>query len=210
MVGSVDAALDARGLAHRIDLEHLVHVAHRDRHDLLERGRRLDALHHRGAAAIGNRLGADLVAPVEHAHDVLLVLREGHGIGRIGHRAHEHAAGVEARLAVAMLQPRQVVGAHDRLQRRRHRDARRAQRDLLRLGRRRHIEAVQPIALGDVGLPRLDLVCASAPRPHSPRHKTSSAVPCCLLLTRRATGSDCFRSTGCMAAGSRTRSSNDA
>ena len=39
-------------------------------------GLRLDALHHRRAAAIGNRLGADLVAPVEHAHDVLLVLRE--------------------------------------------------------------------------------------------------------------------------------------
>ena len=58
----------------------------------------LDALHHRRAAAVGDRLGADLVAPVEQAHDVLLVLGEGHGIGRIGHLAHEHARGVEARL----------------------------------------------------------------------------------------------------------------
>ena len=121
-------------------------------------GLRLDALHHRRAAAIGDRLGADLVAPVEHAHDVLLVLGKGHGIGRVGHRAHEHAPGVEARLAVAVLQPRQVIGAHHRLQRRRHGDARRAQRDLLRLGRRRDVEAVQAVALGDLGLPRLDLV----------------------------------------------------
>ena len=119
---------------------------------------RLDALHHRRAAAVGDRLGADPVAPVEQAHDVLLVLGEGHGIGRIGHRAHEHAHGVEARLAVAVLQPRQVIGAHDVLQRRSGTATRgAAQRDLLRLGRRRDVEAVEAVALGDLGLPGLDL-----------------------------------------------------
>ena len=141
--GAVDAALDARRLADVVDLQDLVHVAGRDRHDLVERGLRLDALHHRRAAAVGDRLGADLVAPVEHAHDVLLGLREGDRVGRIGHRAHEHAPGVEARLAVAVLEPRQVIGAHHRLQRRRHVDARLAQGDLLRLGRRRDVEAGQ-------------------------------------------------------------------
>ena len=39
------------------------------------------------------------------------------GVRRIGHRAHEHARGVESRLAVAVLQPGEVVGAHQRLQR---------------------------------------------------------------------------------------------
>ena len=156
--GPVDAALDARGLAHRVDLQHLVHVARRDRHHLVERGTGLDALHHRRAAAIGDRLGADPVAPVEHAHDVLLVLGEGHGIGRVGHRAHEHAHGVEARLAVAVLEPRQVIGAHDRPAAPSGTATRgAAQRDLLRLGRRRDIEAVEAVALGDLGLPGLDL-----------------------------------------------------
>ena len=158
MAGPVDAALDARGLAHRIDLEHLVHVTRREGDDLLGGGRRLDALDHRRAAAIGDRLGADRIAPVEHAHDVLLVLGKGHGIGRVGHRAHEHAQRIEARLAVAVLEPRQVIGAHHRLQRLRHGNARGAQRDLLRLGRWRHVEAVQAVALGDLGLPRPDLV----------------------------------------------------
>ena len=130
----------------------------RDRHDLVERGLRLDALHHRRAAAIGDRLGADRIAPVEHRDDVLLGLRERHRVGRIGHRAHEHAPGVEARLAVAVLEPRQVIGLHDRLQRRGHVDPRLAQGDLLRLGRRRDVEAGQPIALGELGLPGLDLV----------------------------------------------------
>jgi hypothetical protein len=45
-VRSVDAALDARGLAHRVDFQHLVHVTHRDRHDFLESAGRLDALYH--------------------------------------------------------------------------------------------------------------------------------------------------------------------
>ena len=35
---AVDAALDARGEADIVDLEDLVHVAGRDRHDLVERG----------------------------------------------------------------------------------------------------------------------------------------------------------------------------
>ena len=124
--GPIDAALDARGVAHRIDFQHLVHVARRDRHHLVELGAGLDALHHRRAAAVGDRLGADPVAPVEQAHDVLLVLGEGHGVGRVGHLPHEHARGVEARLAVAVLQPRQVIGAHDVLQRIGHGHARRA------------------------------------------------------------------------------------
>ncbi len=144
-------------MAHRVDLQHLVHVARRDRHHLVERRTGLDALHHRRAAAIGDGLGADPVAPVEQAHHVLLVLGKRHGVGRIGHLAHEHARGVEARLAVAVLQPCEVIGAHDVLQPIGHRDTRRAQRDLLRLGRRRDVEAVEAVALGDLGLPGLDL-----------------------------------------------------
>ena len=116
-VRSVDAALHARRLTDRIDLEHPVHVAHRDGHDLLEFGRGFDTLHHRRAASIGNRLGADPVAPVEDADDVVLVVGEGHRIGRIGHRAHEHAAGVEPGLSVAVFEPGEMIGANDRLQR---------------------------------------------------------------------------------------------
>ena len=156
--GAIDAALDARGLAHRIDLQDLVHVAHRDGHDLVEAGGGLDALHHRRAAAVGNRLGADAVAPVEDRHHVLLGLREGHGVGRVGHGAHEHARGIEPGLAVAVFQPRQVIGAHHRLQRRRHVDARLSQGNFLGLGRRRHVEAGEAVALGDLGLPGLDLL----------------------------------------------------
>ena len=121
-------------------------------------GRRLDALHHRRAAAVGDRLGADPVAPVEDRDDVLLGLGEGHRVGRVGHRAHEHARRRRTRLAVAVLQPREMIGAHDRLQRRRHVDARLAQRDLFGLGRRRDVEAGEAVALGDLGLPGLDLL----------------------------------------------------
>ena len=106
----------------------------------------------------------------------MLALGEGHRIGRVGHRAHEHAAGVEACLAVAVLEPGQVIGAHDRLQRRRHGDARRAQRDLVGRGRRRDVEAGQAIAPGDARLPRARSPPASGPRRHSPRHRTSSAA----------------------------------
>ena len=54
-VRPVDAALDPRRLADGIDLEHLVHVAERDRHHLVECGGGLDTLHHRRSAAIGDR-----------------------------------------------------------------------------------------------------------------------------------------------------------
>ena len=145
-------------MAHRVDLQHLVHVAERDGHDLVEAGRGLDALHHRRATAVGNRRGADPVAPVEDRDHVLFGLRKRHGIGRVGHGAHEHAERVESRFAVAVLQPRQVIGAHHRLQCRRHLHPRLAQGDLVGLGRRRHVEAGEAVALGDLGFPGLDLV----------------------------------------------------
>ena len=122
-VRPINAALYARSVTYRIDLQHLIHVAHRDRHDLFELSCRFDALHYGRAAAVRNGFGADLVAPCEDAHDVLFVVGKGHCVGRIGHRAQEHAAGVEPGLAVRVLQPSEMIGANDRLQRRWYNDA---------------------------------------------------------------------------------------
>ena len=133
------AALNARRLRHRIHLEHAVETAQVDADDPVGL-RRLDAAHDAGAAAVGNGDRADFVAPGKRVAHLLLAARECDRVGRIGAGACKHARHVDEHLAVAVLEPVEVLGRDDVLERGRHVQARRAQADFLCTRRGRHIE----------------------------------------------------------------------
>src|SRR3954452_16397535 len=76
------ARLHARRQRDPVHLQNAVERAQVDRYRLVELAG-LEAAHHAGAAAIWNRRGADVRAPLEHVLDVVLLARVCDNVGRI-------------------------------------------------------------------------------------------------------------------------------
>ena len=104
---AANAALDARGAARAVHLEHPVEMAHveADRPGVAVADRGLDAAHDRGAATERNDRDFRAARPVEHGCDVGFALRQGDEIGRVGEIAREGAHGLRKGLAVGVQEP---------------------------------------------------------------------------------------------------------
>ena len=139
IAGPADPALDARGAARRVDLEHPVEAAQieADRAGVGLADRRLDAADDRGAAAERNDGDLRAARPVEHGGDVGFALGQGDEVGRVGEVAREGAHRFRIGLAVGVQKPLVGVLRQDARERGGRRDARRAERDVGRLRRRR-------------------------------------------------------------------------
>ena len=96
---------------------------------------RLDAAHHRGAAAVGNDCDPALGAPVEDRRHVLLRLGQRDEIGRLRELAPERPDEIAVRLAVGMARTLVRVGRAEPLERRGRGDPRRPQLELIHLRR---------------------------------------------------------------------------
>jgi hypothetical protein len=136
--GTEHAGLDARRATGAIDFEHAVETAEIDRHGTLKGvgGRHLDTADHARSAAVRNRREARRRAPVEDGRDLLLVGRKRHDIGWIGEVAREPAHHVAKRLPVGVSGAVGGRGRAEPRQRRRRRDARRPERDVVEPRRR--------------------------------------------------------------------------
>ena len=121
-----------------VDLEHPVEMAHveADGARVSAAEDRLDAAHDRGASAERNDRDLLSARPVEHGRDVGFALRQGDKIGRVGEIAVKRAHGFGKGFAVGMQEALVGVVRQHAAERRRGRDARRAQRDLGGLRRR--------------------------------------------------------------------------
>ena len=102
-----NAALNARGAARRVDLEHPVEMAHveADRAGVAVADGRLDPADDRGAAAERNDRDLRAARPIEHGRDVGFALRQGDEIGRVGEVASEGAHRFRIGLAVGVEKP---------------------------------------------------------------------------------------------------------
>ena len=101
---SANAALDARGAARAVHLEHPVEMAHveADRASIAVADDRLDAADDRRAAAERNDREFRAARPVEHGGDIGFGLRQGNEVGRVGEVAREGAHRLGIGLAIGM------------------------------------------------------------------------------------------------------------
>ncbi len=152
------AGLDSRRARDLVDLEHPIERAQVDRHRarvaVSDAG--LDPADDAGPAAVRDRGGAGVGAPLEHRLDLGLVARPGDEVRRMldlaAKAAHDVAVGLPERVGDALA----PIGADDLGQRWRRLEPRRRQLDLLQrhglLGL-----AAEPEPLADVGRRRLQV-----------------------------------------------------
>ena len=181
-VRSVHPCLDARRARGPVDLQHPVHGAHvdGDRSLVAAAHIRMDAANDRGAAAEGYRRRARIRAPVEQGRDLALVARAGHQVGRAGEVAvHDADLLVEGAAEGVHQAVPLVVRAHGR-ERRRGRQARRGDLDLVDGRERPGLEPVHAEDRRIIRLERLHLLVGEtladlAPPPElPPRHRPVS------------------------------------
>ena len=133
-----DAALNAGRARGAVDLQHLVQAAEVDGQGagvgVADGG--LDAAHHGGACAVGNRREPSVARPVEQRHDVRFGLGTGHHVGRRAEVAGPGADVIGVGLAVGVARAAVGIAAAERGERVRRPRAGRRQVQLVEGGRR--------------------------------------------------------------------------
>ena len=135
---AANAALDARGAARAVHLEHAVEMAHveADRSLVSVADDRLDAADHRGAGAERHDRDLRPARPIEHGFDVGFGLGQRDKVRRVGEVAVKRADGLGVRLAVGVDETLVRLMREHAGERGGRRDARRLERDLGGLRRR--------------------------------------------------------------------------
>ena len=167
------AGLDAGGARDRVHLEHAVQRLEVDAHGGVLGHAGLHAAHHAGAAAEGDRRGARVGAPGQQLLELALVARVGHHVGRVVEAAAKGAHHVAVGAAVAVQGALVGIAAADAGQRRRRRQPRRAQLEVLEARRALHLgrPEAEMLARGTTGLNDLvvgRLLVLVAPAPELP------------------------------------------
>ena len=141
---------NARRAARLIDLEHAIEPAQveADGAGVGLADRRLDAADDRGAAAEGDDGDLRPARPLEHGRNVGFACRQGDEVGRVGEVAREGADRFRIGLAVGVQEPLVGVLRQDARKRGGRSDARRAERNVGLLRRRREA-GLDAEAIGD-------------------------------------------------------------